>query len=318
MERFLKKIIFMITILLMFYPLVTLIIGEVRPHGFFSKIKNAKGAHGFMWTRLREANTTKDIDVLILGSSMAYRGIDTRGFDTLGIRAFNFGSSAQTPIQTKYLLGKYLHQMAPSLIIWDVTPFTLGNSGYESYVDLVSNEGIDLELFKMIQELGNYEAIHSFTYVGMKQLFSDYFSYVESPMNKSGKYIKGGFVENEFAQNNSVSKFNSKPINLEENQKMALNKSIEIIKSLNGNKTKLVLVFSPINPKVYRSISNLGEIENYFNGIKNETGLIDYYNFNEIEIEGLDPIRHFYDNHHLNQKGVELYNKKLIVKLNLN
>ena len=62
------------------------------------------GCYGHTFTRMQDAQKTKNVDVLIVGSSHAYRGIDPRILQKDGISAFNLGSSAQTPINTKVLL----------------------------------------------------------------------------------------------------------------------------------------------------------------------------------------------------------------------
>ena len=52
-----------------------------------------------MYLRKIDADTTINIDVLVLGSSHAYRGFDPRIFKKAGIKLFNFGSSGQTLLQ---------------------------------------------------------------------------------------------------------------------------------------------------------------------------------------------------------------------------
>lgn len=294
---------------------VTFILGEVKPLGFFNNIKFIRGGHGFLWSRLREAEITKDVDVLILGSSIAYRGIDTRAFDSLGLKAFNLGSSNQTPLQTEYLLNKHLERMNPSIVIWDVTPFTLNNSGYESYIDLVSNDGANWKLFHMIGKHKKYEGIHTLVYVWMKESLTNYYSFKESKFKKNDKYISGGFVEKNYSTSNVEVLEDKKPLLLKEYQKESLENSLINLK-IRG--AKIFLITGPLNPIVYSNVANRDEINGYFKNIVKKYELLGFIDFNQIIGDKLDPIYHFTDPSHLNQIGVEIYNEKLIELLLLN
>ena len=64
-----------------------------------------------------EAKEVKNVDILILGSSHSYLGIDTRTFNNIGYSAFNLGTTAQTPIQTELLLNRYLNSINPKIIV---------------------------------------------------------------------------------------------------------------------------------------------------------------------------------------------------------
>ena len=84
------------------------------------------------WTR-----KIKNVDVLFLGSSHAYRGFDPRIFRKRGYSSFNLGSSAQTPSQTKVWLKRYLKHLNPKIVIYEVYPGTFSSDGIEASLDLV-------------------------------------------------------------------------------------------------------------------------------------------------------------------------------------
>ena len=98
-------------------------------------------------------------DVLIVGSSHAYRGIDPRILERDGITAFNLGSSAQTPINTKVLLHQYLEQINPKLVVYEAYAGTLAIDGVESSLDILSNNKIDINNLRLkmleLQKDGN-------------------------------------------------------------------------------------------------------------------------------------------------------------------
>jgi len=78
------------------------------------------------------------VDILFLGSSHSYRGFNPQYFS--GYKTFNLGSSAQTPIQTNLLLKRYLHQLNPKTIVYEVYPISLSIDGVESSSDIIAND----------------------------------------------------------------------------------------------------------------------------------------------------------------------------------
>ena len=113
-----------------------------------------------MWSRLKEANDHGPVDILVLGSSLAYRGIDPRQFAAAGYTLFNLGSSSQTFIQTEVLVERYLDRFDPELIIIEVDPWPFHTEGVESAVDLIANGSLDLELLKMTCRVGNIKTFN--------------------------------------------------------------------------------------------------------------------------------------------------------------
>ena len=80
------------------------------------------------------------------------------------------------------------------------------------------------------------------------------------------------------------------------------------MKELEIRNIPVILVYAPISKVHYESYTNT----DYFDSLMSSYS--DYYNFNEIVY--LNDSLHFSDSHHLNQSGVELFNKKLIEILN--
>ena len=67
----------------------------------------------------------------------------------------------------------------------------------------------------------------------------------------------------------------------------------------------VVLVQASYTKDYYNSIENIDYYNDYFNSLD-----IPYYNFNEIL--NLKDSRDFYESHHLNQNGVEKFDRALI------
>lgn len=240
------------------------------------------------------------VDILFLGSSHAYRGFDTRIFEKAGFRCFNLGTSAQTPLETKILLRRYLDRLNPKLIVYDVFPTTFSIDGVESFVDILANDSIDFATFEKFIVMHNVKLYNTFFY----QILSD-------PLHKrleldqpkhidDDTYINGGYVEKEISYFKYINhpkqewKFNDEQYkNFEE--------TLEFIKKRN---IEVVLVFAPITSMLYRSYTNNA----IFDSKMKEYG--NYYNYNEILT--VNDSLHFIDEHHLNQTGVEFFNNKLL------
>ena len=95
---FIKQVLLFAVLLVPVYCLLVILIADTVPDAYTKNINHRMGAYGHVFSRFQEAASSQNIDVLILGSSHAYRGFDTRIFAEQGIRAFNLGTSAQTPI----------------------------------------------------------------------------------------------------------------------------------------------------------------------------------------------------------------------------
>src|SRR5215217_8103310 len=103
------------------YAVLTIVTGSMNL-GVVNNLKFPIGGNGHLFSRLKELDTVKNVDILFLGSSHAYRGYDVRKFNRLGYSAFNLGSSAQTPVQTELLVKTYLAQLNPKVVILDIHP----------------------------------------------------------------------------------------------------------------------------------------------------------------------------------------------------
>src|SRR5437868_5764818 len=113
MKRFIRNTFLFSIFAIAIYISLVILFGFVGL-GSLKKNVNYKGSlPGHTYTRLRDADTTNNINILFIGSSHCYRGYDPRFFRSKNVRVFNLGSAAQTPIQTEILLDKYLKQLNP-------------------------------------------------------------------------------------------------------------------------------------------------------------------------------------------------------------
>jgi hypothetical protein len=234
---------------------------------------NTFGGLGFTRQRFDEADKVKNIDLIIAGSSHAYRGYDPRIFKKSGISTFNLGSSSQSPLQTKYIVDRYITKLNPRLVIIDIYPILFGVDGIESQIDLISSGLIDKDIVSMSFKMNNIKLYDT--------------------------YIPGGYVQS-FRHLQFKKTRYKQHITLSATQVEAFKATLTELRSRH---IKFVIVQAPFSKGNYNSYQNNDEIDKMF------AGFGEYYNFNKI----LNlPDSMYYDDSHLNQMGVNVYNAKLI------
>lgn len=259
-----------------------------------------------MYSRLSEIKNHGDVDILFLGSSHAYRGFDTRIFLDNGYKSFNLGSSAQTPSQTKALVKRYLESLNPEIVIYEVYPATFNIDGVESSLDIIANDKNDSHSLNMALKINNIKTYNTLIYGLTRDLLGLNKSFSEPIIKGNDKYISGGYVEKEIGFYQPT-EFEKKEISLIDYQLESFSEIVQMVKNKN---IELILVYAPITSANYISYSN----NHYFDSIMRRYS--EYYNFNEILT--LNDSLYFYDSNHLNQNGVNIFNKKLIELLNEN
>lgn len=258
------------------------------------------GGNGHTFTRIQEAKTIKKIDILFIGSSRAYRGFDTRMYQREGFSTFNLGTSNQTPIQSLFLLNKYLSQLQPRMIIFEVNPDIFSNDGTESAIDIISNDTPDLAMLKMVWQMNKIRVWNTMIFstfnkwVGREKKFKE-------AINKNGQtYIKGGYVStenNNFDRTKELSYF----CKLNKDQLAAFEK----IRSMSDRKgIKFLLIQAPVTSALYQTCTE----NEHFDQLMNERAA--YHNYNVL-INFKDSV-HFSDGQHLNGLGVEMFNKEIL------
>jgi hypothetical protein len=300
MRLFLKNSLLFFGVLVIIYPMLVVFTGNFIPQLFKTNINYKIGAYGHLYSRIKEAKSSvKDVDVLFVGSSHAYRGFDTRNFGN--IKSFNLGSSAQTPINTKVLLQRYLDKVKPKVVIYEVYPGTFVGDGVESSLDIISNDKNDIYSFNMALELNNIKTYNTFIYGVFDDCVGLNTSFKENKIINEDHYISGGYVERKLKFYKSEKTISKNKWSFNEKQLSAFKEIIEII---NEKRIKMILVFAPITNKLYSSYLN----NNYVDSLM-QSYQLDYYNFNNLIT--LNDSIDFYDAHHLNQNGVNKFNMKL-------
>lgn len=307
MLSFLKKILGFTGFALVFYALLIPVWKDCLPGRLSPNIIYKLGAYGHLNSRLKEYKEwqySDSLDVLFLGSSHAYRGFDTRLFNQYGIRSFNLGSSSQSPLQTYVLLQRYLDKVRPKLIVYEVFPTTFDSDGVESSLDLVSNDKNDIYSYLMGFRINNMKTWNTLFYASYRDFFGLNKDYDEPVVKRNDIYVKGGFVEKKLKYYTP----NTLPPERIRFHPKQLDQFEDIVSMIKSRGIELILVYAPI-PEV-----NFSRYDNntYFDSCMKTYSY--YYNFNTML--DLNDSVHFYDKHHLNQSGVEVFNHSLIEVLN--
>lgn len=306
MKSFFGKIFIFTIFASIFYTGILFLYGNCVPAKFTPNLTDLRGGYGHSFTRLNEVKQiNENIDILFLGSSHTYRGFDTRIFKKHGFNTFNLGTSSQTPLQTLTLLKRYLDEIQPQLVIYEVYPITLMIDGTEGAIDVISNDCNDLYSLQMSLKINSVKTYNAFIYSATRDFLRLNKSFVE-PIKKENEirgddtYVEGGFVQKEigFLDLRAITR---KDIVIDKNQLKAFG---QIVEEINKRKIDLTLVYAPISNAMYSSFSN----KIYYDSLMSTYAK--YYNFNEMM--NVDDTLHFYDRHHLSQAGVKLFNDKLI------
>jgi hypothetical protein len=258
---------------------------------------------GLIAHKMEDFEKIKQVDAVVLGSSCAYRGYDPRIFRQSGIEIFNLGTSSQTPLQTNFIVENYVSKLNPKLVIFDILPYQFEEDGLESNLDFMVN-GIQISTIDFKSK--NMKVYNTYLYA---TVFKSFLDKKETNRDFNGNYVAGGYVENfKIYKPNKNDTLKSKPHNflILPQQLTTFEQAINTIKA---RRIPFILVQSPITSSTYNTRQNNAVIDSLFA----QYGT--YYNFNKI-LSLPDSL--FYDDMHLNQNGVNVFNKKLIEMIGKN
>jgi hypothetical protein len=303
MRRFIKNIGLFLAFSTIFYIIAVIAWAHFMPANNAGNIFYPTIDYGNLHLRMKEVKGVQNIDLLILGSSHAYRGFDTRIFQKKDIKTFNLGSMSQTPVQTKLLVERYISQLNPKMVIYEVYPDIFTNDGVESSLNFIAYSDIGLaNKLKMAFMINNIKIYNTLIY----GVFSDLVKrdkYDLYPKGNDGDtYINGGFVERKLTYNLAMEEYgNVANRQFKEYQIKAFE---EILKIFKKNNIRYLLVQTPVTSRLYNSYIDNDQMDRTFEDYG------DYLNFNSIMT--LNDSIDFYDSNHLNQNGVNKFNLKLL------
>ncbi|WP_311952429.1 hypothetical protein [Mucilaginibacter terrae] len=201
-------------------------------------------------------------------------------------------------------MEKYLDRLNPKLVVFDVYPKVFGLDGVESALDLIANDDVDAKEFELAARVNNIKTYNTLLYSFVRQKLSLNAGFKQPVHHAADTYIAGGYVES-YKQYRSKRPITKGAYVINQKQKEAFER---IIENLKKRKIPYVLIQSPISKKLYSSISNNAEMDKLFSGYGA------YHNFN-TSLSFPDSL--FFDDNHLNQNGVNIFDKKVIDQMHL-
>lgn len=304
MKRFLFRLVLFMGVAAIGYALLICVWGLITPLVLRPNMPFLKGVYGHMHTRSHEVAEYGKVDILVLGSSRAYRGFDPRVFESHGIRLFNLGSTAQSPVQSLMLARQHLQRLEPKLVLVEVGPEIFSSDGVESGLDVLANNRVDKHSLAMAIQVSHVKIYNTMIYAWFRQFFNLDKNFVEPRVINEDTYIPGGFVQREISHYEPKSRVKSSRRELLKHQKQALEK---LVAWLAHQGIDVVLVEAPTTAERFRSYANHDEFTNYLQEIA------PFVSFNQTI--SLNDSLHFYDASHLNQYGVEKFNEAFIARI---
>lgn len=264
-------------------------------------------AGGDALLRFREIENYKDVDVLFVGSSHAFRSFDPRIFRVHGLSVFIMASRAQTPLNAYYLLEKHIKRLNPKLIVVETYYEVFGRDGLESLLELVENLPLDRELWRIAWATKNIRSINAIL-IRILERGREPVQSLSASLFPQDTYIEGGYLE---TQEGYRGNWNLEPhhINIITEQFEYLGRVIRLAKE---SGSRIVLVTQPLPHETREKILNRSEVSRMIAQIA-EAHEVDYIDFNERSL--LEEDIYYIDYHHLGQNGVNVFNTTLISEL---
>lgn len=278
--------------------------GELAPVRLRPNLLHPEQVYGFLHTRLREADASGPVDVLFLGSSKAYRGFDPRIWEARGIRALNLGSTGQTPLQYELLLDRYLDRLRPKLVILEVDALPLTDQGLESALDFFANGPVDASAVRMAWRIGHLKAWNGLVYAAWRQWSGRRRSEAEPVRQGPDTYVGGGYVQHDPERFRSTGELPPVAFAPRTAQLEALHRAL---RRLDAAGIPFVLVTAPITDAFARAWVGAERMEALLAPGHAHLRMQDAAAY-------IDTL-HFYDRGHLNQDGVERFNRALLDSL---
>jgi hypothetical protein len=256
------------------------------------------GGSGFTLERMREADTIQDIDILFIGPSQSYRSFDPRWFKEKGLRIFNLGTTAQSPLNTYHLLKANLKRMNPKLVVIAVSQHAMATDGIESFADLTSNMPVDASLIEMACSIKKITAMNLIVAGLIRDRLSPMAGFEQNNVPRD-LYVKGGYVESsrDYSSHHLPDQM---PLLIHTRQKQYLMKCLNLLNDVN---IPAVTLSTPITSETISKISNYVENQNELQKLMNEKK-VPY-----VDLSYSVPLlwnEHFFDELHLNPKGVAI------------
>jgi hypothetical protein len=258
--------------------------------------------------RFRELARTGEVDLLFCGSSHCYRTFDTRIYAAQGLRAFNMGSTAQTPRNTYYLLQRYLPRLRPRVVVFEAYWVVFQRDGTESVLDLCGALPLNRQMVAMALSTGSPLSVH-----GLLLRLLDSGRRREAagipPEDPRDRYVTGGYVERVQAPVSPPDRFEAPDPTLRADQLRYFRRILRLAHDAGAG---CLVVVQPLPQEVLEQLPRRRELMAGIRRVadEEEATMIDLNDSLRLSRE-----EYFFDDDHLNVAGVEIVNREVLREL---
>ncbi len=247
--------------------------------------------------KFAEFDRDKEYDVIVLGSSRAYRGYDPRVFKANGLAMYNLGTHAQGISNTYFVAKEYLNPKKHKLVLLDVHLGSFISDGLESTSDLIANVESTKVAFNVAW---NQADIRCLNMLGVR-----FFNQWSEPLYEEENYVEGGYVFHTGKKQESFEYKNYyKKNTMMESHLHHFKALLEFCKM---EQIKIGLVMHPLPKEVSKE-----RFHPFIEKMKAYQKEYDIPIYNYYFNHGLSIDKHFYDISHLNEAGASIFCKTLI------
>ncbi len=201
--------------------------------------------------------------------------------------------------QTKYLLKKYIDHLNPDTVIIETFPGAFTFDGVESTTDVISNDNLSIDLFLLAISHTNIRPLNTFLYRFVdKDLLGK--TYRERSYSRHSTYIPGGFVAIDQGYYKETTPLEPTTLTYRDDQLTAFHDMLTFLKNKD---VPYLLVQAPVSRDFYKALGDIAP----FDSLMNSYGPYTNYNTNLTL-----PDTNFFDLDHLNQYGVEVFDRKFL------
>jgi len=265
------------------------------------------------------------IDLLILGSSHAYRSYDPKVIgEALHIenRVFNLGSAAQSPLISYYILKEILEKQRPKKVVMDLYYLVFTNDNQ------LRNRRYNLN--QMQASLAKKEFFRNGFSTEEKVILTAfpalvYKDYLKPKINKllgrphllkkKGNYQGAGFVSNPDTLSMEKLKYQNQFEYYQTETTAMTDSNLEYLKKIkllcDKENIPLVFISAPMPEISVNKIKNYRAFYHIFSELATEWNA-PYIDYNINRIENLSDEYHYYDDDHLNAPGAKIFSATVV------
>ncbi len=242
-------------------------------------------------------------DLVVIGSSHAYRGYDPRVFRERGYRMFNLGSSAQTPLSTYAILEGLVPRERAPLVVIDVYEDAFVQAGIESVSELTRDMVDDRTAISLAADFRDLRGLNMIT---LRMLDKG-----SPPSFTDPTYVGDGAAIRRDSARSGVKYPVRGPLRIDPRQ---LERFIDCLDLCDQRGIQVVLSSHPYPPQADRA-QHTAFVAMVDSVIATRPEDRRPRRFDLVDAPGFDGHDHFYDHTHLNQAGARAFTGMLIDSL---